>query len=614
MKNILVIILVALSFSAYAQTEGLKKETINGKEYYLYPVEQGNTLYSISKKFNVSLQDISNANPEVEKGLSVGQIVKIPITDAPKQETTTELPSDDYVIHTSQQGETMYSISHLYGIPVKDLITHNPDYEKYLPLNANVKIPKKLISEKPSDEVTPIEKIPEHPIASPNDSLIIHKVAKGETIYAITKQYGISEETLKKHNDLSNGLKKGQQLTIAIPRKKPVAVAEEQVPESAEEFSTSEPIKGAINIAVFAPFMFDDYKREKAKCPTADCEMYPPTERALNYMHGVEMAIDSLKKLGVSTNVFVYDTKRDSVTVNKILQKLEFLDMDIIYAPFFEHEIAPVLRYAKGKKVLVVNVVPQRDEILGGNQNIVNSLPTSETQVEYLGTYLVNNYPEANIIAMRNNQNRVDVALYNTFQNAYKKALKQNNIAKDSALKATMLTNLNDLTAKFVKDKHNIVVVPSKDLRYVSDFMTKMNGVDNSRTYNDYKITVVGLEDWLSFNNIDLNYLIKFNTMFSTSSYVDYNSNDVKRFQLKYREEYNYDPNRYSFAAFETVLYHTYVFAISGRSYVQAYPKMKHSGMHINFDFQRKHFNSGFVNKAVTIVGFDDDGKLVKKN
>lgn len=604
MKNVLVIILVALSFSIYAQTEGLKKETINGKDYYLYPVEQGNTLYSISKKFNVSLQELTDANPEVEKGLSVGQTLKIPAAKQTTNDAT--LPSTDYVIHSSQQGETMYSISRLYGVPVKDLIKHNPDYEQYLPLNANVKIPKKLISEKPSDEVTPIEKLPEHPTASANDSLIIHKVEKGETVYAITKKYNITEETLAKHNDLSNGLKKGQQLTIALPRKKSIAVEALENPQVETEFSTNSPIKGAINIAVFAPFMFDDYKREKAKCPSADCEVYPPTERALNYIHGVQMAIDSLKKLGVSTNVYVYDTKRDSVTVSKILQKLEFLDMDIIYAPFFEHELTPVLRYAIDKRILVINVVPQRDDILAGNQNIVNSLPTSETQVAYLGEYLATRHKDANVIAMRNTQNPVDVALYKTFQKSFKEA---NN---DSAKMATMIGSLDNLTSKFVADKPNFVVVPSKDLRYVSDFMTKLNGTSN--TYKSYEIVVVGLEDWLSFNNIDLNYLIKFNTIFSTSSYVDYNSDDIKRFQLEFRKQYNYDPNRYTLAAYETMLYHTYIFSMSGKSYGQAYPKMKHKGMHINFDFERKHPHSGFINKAVTIVGFEDDGKLVKKN
>jgi hypothetical protein len=207
---------------------------------------------------------------------------------------------------------------------------------------------------------------------------------------------------------------------------------------------------------------------------------------------------------------------------------------------------------------------------------------------------------------MRNTQNRVDVGLYNAFQKSYK------NANKDSAKMATMVGNLDNLTSKFLKDKQNIVVVPSKDLRYVSDFMTKLNGVGS--TYKSYEIIVVGLEDWLSFNNIDLNYWIKFNTIFSTSSYVDYNSNEIKKFQQNFRKEYNYDPNRYTFSAYEAVLYHTYVFAISDRSYGQAYPKMKHQGMHINFDFERKHFTSGFSNKAVTIIGFESDGKLVKKN
>ena len=613
MKNILIILFVALSFSAHTQTEGLKTEVVNGKEYYLYPIEQGNTLYSISRKFNVTLQELTEANPDAEKGLSVGQLLRIPSKKAVT--STTEENKGEYIVHATQQGETLYSIAKLYGVKVSDLLNHNPEFENYLPLNSKVKVPKNMVSPTPADEITPLEKLPEHPIASANDSLIIHKVEKGETIYSITKRYNVTEDQLAKFNDLSEGLKKGQKLTIPLQRLKVVEVASVEQAISSQNHSKLQPITGAVNIAVFAPFMFDDYHREKAKCLTSDCEIYLPTERAINYYHGVEIAIDSLKKLGVSANVYVYDSKRDSVTVARILTKKEFETMHIIFAPFFENELTAVLHYAKTHAVMIVNVVPQSNAVLANNTNTSKVLPSLETQVDYMGKYLATKYADANVIAVRNSANKVDANLYDMFQKNYRRHLKESpNKKADSAMRTSIVSGLDDLKSKLKKDQHNIIVVPSKDLRFVSDFMTKINAVNNNiKQYGNYQISIFGLEDWLSFNNVDLSYLIKFNTMFATSSYVDYNSNEVKKFQLNYRQQYNYDPNRYSFAAFEAVLFHTYLYAISSKDFKTAYASKVYKGMHINYDFEQVDAKSGFENKAVTIVGFEN-GQLIKKN
>jgi hypothetical protein len=263
----------------------------------------------------------------------------------------------------------------------------------------------------------------------------------------------------------------------------------------------------------------------------------------------------------------------------------------------------------------VVNVVPQSNEVLVNNKNVSKVLPSLEAQVAFMGHYLANDFANANVIAVRNNANKVDANLYDLFQKNYRSSLKNNsNRKQDSAYRASIVGGLDDIKSKLKKDEHNIIVVPSKDLRFVSDFMTKVNALDNNaRTYGGYQISVFGLEDWLSFNNIDLAYFIKFNTMFATSSYVDYSNNEVKKFQLNYRQQYNYDPNRYSFAAFEAVLFHTYLYAISSKDFKSAYANKVYKGMHVNYDFEQVDTKSGFENKAVTIVGFEN-GQLIKKN
>lgn len=620
MKNILVIFsFVVMSLTVYGQTEGLEVKTIDGKEYYQYPVEKGNTLYSISKKFNVDLNEIVSANPDAEKGLDIGQILNIPkASDSSVEvkpiEIQKEKEDDTYIYHKTQQGETLYSISKLYGVKAKELISENPQFETNLPLGSTVKVVKSSIKSRNSDDIEGLEKLPEHPIANANDSLIQHKVEKGETLYSITKQYNISQESLMKFNpSLKDGLKKGDQLIIALPRKKEITQTD-IIEDILTEKVTINPINGALNVAVFAPFMLEDYKADRAKCSTNDCEIYKPTLISLNYYHGVQFALDSLKTLGVDVNLYVYDTKKDSSHVRKTLNRKEFETMNLILAPFFEHTLAPVVKFSKTHDVMVVNAVPQDLEVLKGKPNVSNTIPSINTQVEYLGTYVAKNHFSDNVIVMKNNMSKEDKDYYSLFQNNYKtEVVKHENRSSDSARQSYMTTNINDLKLKINKDKLNIIVVPSKDVQYVSNLLTKLNSVANTTAYRDTKIQIYGLGEWLKFTNVDMNYFTRFNTCFTKSSYIDYSKEEVISTINKFRSKYNYDPNKYTFTSYEALLFHAYLMAISKNNFSENYSTTIYKGTHINYHFVKSTETDGFENKNVSIIGFINN-RLIKLN
>lgn len=611
MRNLLVILSIfLLVFNTNAQTEGLELKTINGKEFYQYKVKKGNTLYSLSRTFGIDLDDLTKANPGIEKGLSIGQIINIP-KEGMNQEKPTQLPGPktvvptdtNYIYHTTQQGETLYSIAKFYGIKPKALIEVNKKFEHNLPLNSVVKVPKKSAKSVASDKIKPIEKTPEHPSALLNDSLVLHKVAKGETLYSLSKKYGVSQEKLILFNpSLKNGLKKGDKLTIPVPKK--IKVSDEFIETVEQNNITITPVDGAINIAVFAPFMFDEYKKQREKCVTKNCPVFRPTLLSLNYYHGVQMALDSLKILGVNANVYVYDTKKDSSVVRKILLKKEFENMQLIFAPFFEHTVAPVYHYAKVNNVLVVNAVPQKTNVLKDNPNVSNTLASTNVQLKFLGNYVAKNHSSDNLIVLKNNEARDNY--YALFQDAFK----THSVNNDSVTQTYMNRNLTALKGKLKKDQTNVIVVPSKDVRYVSEFLTKLNASINQRAYHDYKIKVYGLGDWLSFNNIDVNYLSRFNTSFTKASYVDYSSDNMQFLSHSFRKKYNYDPNKYVLTSFEAVLFHAYLIAVSGDQFRSNYNSTSFSGTHINYNF-KQHGSNGFENQSVVIIGFENN-KLQK--
>src|SRR6478609_6969294 len=106
-----------LSIAAWsAPVDSLRVETINGKQFIIHQVDPKETLYSISRKYGVAVALIREENPTVDAGLAVGQIVKVPYTPRTKPKF-----DNGTIVHKVTTKETLYSISRMYDVSVDDL-------------------------------------------------------------------------------------------------------------------------------------------------------------------------------------------------------------------------------------------------------------------------------------------------------------------------------------------------------------------------------------------------------------------------------------------------------------------------------------------------------------
>ena len=109
MKQVLFFLLVVVGYNSWAQ-DFVKIENINGKKYYLYLVEEGVTLESLSTDFNVSKDIIINANQGIDKNFTVGKKILIPA-------------ATKNIIHEVKESETLYSLCRKYGVSVESFKT-----------------------------------------------------------------------------------------------------------------------------------------------------------------------------------------------------------------------------------------------------------------------------------------------------------------------------------------------------------------------------------------------------------------------------------------------------------------------------------------------------------
>lgn len=153
-----------------------------------YIVQSGDSLWSIAKKFNISVEELKSYNNLFSNLLSIGQVLEIP----------KEQPSGEYKIYIVQSGDSLYKIANLNNITVKELMDYNNLGSSSLKIGQTLLIP--IIKE----EQAPTE-------------YITYTVKSGDSLYAIAKKYNTNVDEIKQLNNLTtNLLSIGQVIKIPV--------------------------------------------------------------------------------------------------------------------------------------------------------------------------------------------------------------------------------------------------------------------------------------------------------------------------------------------------------------------------------------------------------------
>jgi LysM repeat protein len=205
-----VVMALFLLLSAQVSQAGIQDsigvEKKDGKRFVLHRLEAKETLYGLSRKYGVGVDEIKKANADVNLNeLKIGQVLRIPSPDKSASASNTDRPKS---VHIVIPGETLYSIAKKYNVSVEEMKKINPTAANGLSIGDELLIPGQPIGETVKRNDTP-------PSQQSNPSATSHTVAAGETMYSISRKYNISVDDLKAWNpDAAAGLKVGQVLKV----------------------------------------------------------------------------------------------------------------------------------------------------------------------------------------------------------------------------------------------------------------------------------------------------------------------------------------------------------------------------------------------------------------
>jgi LysM repeat protein/ABC-type branched-subunit amino acid transport system substrate-binding protein len=573
------------------------QETIEGKDYYVHYVAPGNTLYAISKKYTVTISDLISANPGAQEGLSIGDRILIPV-DAIDKKTLKkqEVKLDgEAILHTVQKKETLFSISRKYGVDLNDLTAANPEAATSLRTGSVLRIP--IVTSTQTDSV----------FLSPavSDTFVVHQVQAGDTPYNLAKYYEISLDSLNRANDdFKDGLRAGTWITI--PRYSESFLASQvgtEVPESKSPYA-NEGLASKYSLGFMLPFevMVNDSLEKSLKMGK---DLYLLTEIALEYYRGVKLALDSLKKKGFSADVHVYDVGEDLVGARDVVRRPEIKDLDVIFGPMHKASLAMVSDVSKENGTYLVSPNSFSNEIFEDNPYLLRARASRETMMRYLANYIAINHQYQNVV-MVNSGSPKDYPYVQQFSNYYSAAIGTfPNYLSDSLETVTKKQiNVDEIGNHLRKDTLNILVVPSNDLAFVSDFITRLARVADP----EYKIQVYGLDNWIRYDNIDAAYKNRFRLRLVLPTYVDYSAPDVIKFLQKYREEYGMEPAffDYGFQGYDLMMYVGEALLRYGKGFPNYLDQIEIDGLAATYRFGKSTTGSELENKAVTILEYNN--------
>lgn len=197
------LILASVSFfTPEIRQDSIGVETINGKTFVVHKVEAGETLYGISKRYGVTVDQILEHNPTADAGLEIDQILKVPYVAR-----TNTRKSANPNTHIVAEKETLFSISRQYGVTIDELKEWNNLKDNSLALGQELVIRKK-------NTASTVTTTPAEVRTAKN----VHTVAAKETMFSIARQYGITVDQLREWNNIQNNeLKIGQTLFVVQP-------------------------------------------------------------------------------------------------------------------------------------------------------------------------------------------------------------------------------------------------------------------------------------------------------------------------------------------------------------------------------------------------------------
>lgn len=339
--------------------------------FVTHKVKKKETLYGLARQYNISIDQIKEFNPLIEKiGLKKKMILQIPVYPvvAPVQAVPLADGLSKYLV---QPKETKWRLAYRYGVTVQELEKLNPQIIEGLKIGQEIVVPKRTAEETQALEA----------------EFNYYKVKPKEGFYRLEKKLGVTQAELVALNPglPTTGLQAGMILKIPPNKTGDLKIDNDLLVEKARLEDSLFSITN-LNLVVFLPFKTNAIEFDSLEKTEKILQKRNIHTIALDMYMGMEMAIAKADSLGIRTALTVFDTQNNKTEIRKIVSSYNWKETDGIIGPLIPSNFDVASQMAALQKTPMI--APLSSKPVKKRKQVYQSVTSTKRMRNKMLTYL----------------------------------------------------------------------------------------------------------------------------------------------------------------------------------------------------------------------------------
>ncbi|WP_308992062.1 LysM peptidoglycan-binding domain-containing protein [Mariniflexile litorale] len=615
---------------------------LTAQNFSTHQVKNGETIQGIATRYGVTISDIYSLNPDAKKELKANTILIIPISKAKKPTVISTKELQGFKEHRTSKKETLYSIAKRYEITEDDIKTHNTFlYANTLQKGDKLQIPVfKIIKEEPKATTQPyivkakegkwriayqfgitveelnalnpgigeilqegqqvyVPNMVSDDVKEVDEKYSYYNVLPKEGFYRLKLKLGLEQATLEALNPelKDTGLKEGMVLKIPYSNKMidtgGIVTKRTPLETKITNFDTK-------HIAIMLPFRLNRVDFDSISEIKTSIKKDPYLDASLDFYSGVLTALDSLKSLGISLKVDVYDTKYQISEVIKIIKNNNFEDVDAVIGPLTPETFDKVATELHAYNIPVVSPIGTNLKLY---DNVFQSRPSDDLLKDRMVNFVKADSLVKNIVIVSDTKNdSVANKIKTSFSYAKSVYSRKNKQDKDENF-----VYVEDIRSA-LKPGRNIVFLETQSEGFVSNVTSILASLNQRTEGNPNAIEIIlvttNFNSAFEGDQVSNDHLSKLQFHFATAS-KSYNDTENNSFVKRYTKIYNTTPSKRAVKGFDLTMDVVLRLATAQDLYMSVNNAPLTEYVENKFAYKKKLLG-GYYNDATYIVKYSD--------
>lgn len=566
----------------------------NPPKFKKHKVRRKETLITISKKYNVSIDAIKRYNKQLyARQIKKGERLQIPMhlkivdsgvvifNDSIASGTIT-LDTSSLSKHIVKAKETRYGIARMYGITVSELEQMNPELGEGLSQNAIINVPSKAILK----------------TAIAEKGYRFYEVQPKEGFYRLKVKTNLTKEQIVALNPYAkDGLQEG--MILKIPSDTATAITGQINKRDLQQTIIDTSQK---RIAVLLPFRLNKIISDSLSVKQQQIKKNRLMSLSLDFYSGLLMATEFAKDKGISLQLDVFDTQYNTAIVSDIINNNTFDTFDAVLGPLGQKNIEKAAALLQDINVPLFS--PLSNKQIKVSKNVFQSLPSDAMLEDGMLEYIVSGMSDKNLIVIADSTKTAQLA----------KIMLAIPDARIVSLREEGFLRLEDVENQIDQTKENWVILEATDPILISNVVGVLNGLpvidpdlEEDQEPVDYEIRLFSLDKNAAFDYHDVSnvHLAELNFTFPSVN-KSYNYKDKNAFLISYKNKYGVLPNRFAVRGFD--LTYDVILRLASSEDIFTASKQEFETQYIENKFSySKSLLSGYQNNAFYIIKYQEN-------